>query len=341
MPDGGDAEAALTADYNAEMIEQRARFPRLRDRSIFVGNPDDVVADAVRAGPAEHPRRGPRSNFDFAGYVPAVPTPSSRRPRGAAAPSSGYVPTQQRLRGDGRRVRGRRRRCCVGSSTRCRRPPRWMPGLRFVVVTGPRIDPASLAAPPRRAQCAASCPTCTGYLAACDVAVVQGGSDARAWSSRPRGDPFVYVPLRAPLRAETSRPAPPRALRRRPRAAQRPTPTGRRRRHRRARRAGSAGRADAGGHPASESKRLRELYRPLRRGAEARSRPGSRPIGIPLARCEVRDAVGDPTVGEEPGAMTNRWRRAARRMSAASAERSGAARWRRRWWRSTVCAGTR
>jgi hypothetical protein len=37
MPDGGAREAALTADYNAEMIEQRARFRRLRDRSIFVG----------------------------------------------------------------------------------------------------------------------------------------------------------------------------------------------------------------------------------------------------------------------------------------------------------------
>ena len=43
MPSGGDAEAALTADYNAEMLEQRARYRRLRDRSIFVGNPDDIV----------------------------------------------------------------------------------------------------------------------------------------------------------------------------------------------------------------------------------------------------------------------------------------------------------
>ncbi|MEP7179021.1 MAG: alpha/beta hydrolase, partial [Pseudonocardiales bacterium] len=42
MPDGGAAEARLTADYNAEMIEQRARFRRVRDRSIFVGNPEDV-----------------------------------------------------------------------------------------------------------------------------------------------------------------------------------------------------------------------------------------------------------------------------------------------------------
>ena len=46
MPDGGEHEAFLTADYNAEMIEHIARFPRLRDRAIFVGNPDDIVPDA-------------------------------------------------------------------------------------------------------------------------------------------------------------------------------------------------------------------------------------------------------------------------------------------------------
>ena len=38
MPDGGDHEAFITADYNAEMIEHIARYPRLRDRGIFVGN---------------------------------------------------------------------------------------------------------------------------------------------------------------------------------------------------------------------------------------------------------------------------------------------------------------
>ena len=50
MPDGGEREAFLTADYNAEMIEHIARFPRVRDRAIFVGNPDDIVPD--RFGPA-------------------------------------------------------------------------------------------------------------------------------------------------------------------------------------------------------------------------------------------------------------------------------------------------
>src|SRR5581483_8219177 len=34
MPDGGEHEAFLTADYNAEMIEHIARYPRLRDRAL-------------------------------------------------------------------------------------------------------------------------------------------------------------------------------------------------------------------------------------------------------------------------------------------------------------------
>ncbi|HEX6653406.1 MAG TPA: alpha/beta hydrolase, partial [Thermoleophilaceae bacterium] len=38
MEDGGDRESFLTADYNAEMIEHIARFPRVRDRAVFVGN---------------------------------------------------------------------------------------------------------------------------------------------------------------------------------------------------------------------------------------------------------------------------------------------------------------
>ena len=46
MPDGGEREAFVAADYNAEMIEHIARFPRVRDQAIFVGNPDDIVPDA-------------------------------------------------------------------------------------------------------------------------------------------------------------------------------------------------------------------------------------------------------------------------------------------------------
>ena len=68
MPDGGEQEAAITADYNAEMIEQVARFRRVRDRSIFVGNPDDVVGGDFGPGLGSI-RSWTEANFDFSGYV--------------------------------------------------------------------------------------------------------------------------------------------------------------------------------------------------------------------------------------------------------------------------------
>src|SRR4029079_15875352 len=37
MPAGGEREAELTADYNAEMIEHVERFRRMRDLALFVG----------------------------------------------------------------------------------------------------------------------------------------------------------------------------------------------------------------------------------------------------------------------------------------------------------------
>src|SRR5204863_7027057 len=49
MPDGGEREAFLTADYNAEMVEHIDHHPQVRDRAIFVGNPDDIVDE--RLGP--------------------------------------------------------------------------------------------------------------------------------------------------------------------------------------------------------------------------------------------------------------------------------------------------
>ena len=52
MPDGGTREATTTADYNAEMIEHVARFPWLRDKALFVGNPGRHRPRPPRTRPA-------------------------------------------------------------------------------------------------------------------------------------------------------------------------------------------------------------------------------------------------------------------------------------------------
>jgi predicted glycosyltransferase len=71
---------------------------------------------------------------------------------------------------------------------------RLVPGLRFLVVTGPRIDPASLPETPG-VTVAGYVPDLYRSLAACDLAVVQGGLTTCMELTALR-KPFVYVPLR-------------------------------------------------------------------------------------------------------------------------------------------------
>ena len=189
MPDGGEREAFLTTDYNAEMIEHIARFPRIRDRAIFVGNPEDVVPDSF--GPALPAIRDwTEEHYDFAGYVTGF-EPVADRERLRA--ELGYRAREQvcvvTVGGSG--VGGHLLRRVISAFPEAKRH---VPGLRMVVVAGPRIDPASL-------------PTHDGlevhayvhdlyrHLAACDLAVVQGGLTT-AMELTANGRPFLYFPLR-------------------------------------------------------------------------------------------------------------------------------------------------
>ena len=67
-------------------------------------------------------------------------------------------------------------------------------GLRMIVVSGPRIDPRSLEVP-SGIEVRAFVPDLYRHLAACDIAVVQGGlSTAMELTANRR--PFLYFPLR-------------------------------------------------------------------------------------------------------------------------------------------------
>jgi pimeloyl-ACP methyl ester carboxylesterase/predicted glycosyltransferase len=191
MPDGGEAEAALTADYNAEMIEQRDRFRRVRDRSIFVGDPDDVVPE--RFGP-DLPmiRDWTEDEFDFTGYVTGF-DPTGLADRQALRTKLGYRPDERlclvTVGGSGVGESLVRRVLDAVPTVR-----RAVDDLRFVVVAGPRLDPRSF---PRRKGVTTRryVPQLYRHLAACDVAVVQGGLTTCMELTANRR-PFVYVPLR-------------------------------------------------------------------------------------------------------------------------------------------------
>ena len=69
-----------------------------------------------------------------------------------------------------------------------------VPGLRTVVVTGPRLDPQALPAPPG-VEVHGYVPGLHRLLAACDVGVVQGGLTT-TMELTAAGRPFLYFPLR-------------------------------------------------------------------------------------------------------------------------------------------------
>jgi len=188
MPGGGAAEAALTADWNAERVERRRRYPRLRDRSVFVGNPGDLVD--VPLGPGlPTVRDWALERYTFAGYVTGFSPPRDRQ---ALRAELGYQPDEQiclvAVGGSGVGAHLLRRAASAFPLAEKK-----IPGLRMVVVTGPRIDPGSIAVP-AGVELRGYLPDLHRHLAACDVAVVQGGLTTTMELAAARR-PFLYVPL--------------------------------------------------------------------------------------------------------------------------------------------------
>jgi pimeloyl-ACP methyl ester carboxylesterase/predicted glycosyltransferase len=189
MPDGGEREKFVTSDYNAEMIEHIARFPRIRDRAVFVGNPDDVVPDSFGDGLPKI-RDWTEQHYDFAGYVTGFEPVADRE---KLRHELGYAPNEQvcivTVGGSG--VGGHLLRRVIDAFPQAKE---LVPELRMVVVAGPRIDPASLPQLPGL-EIHAYVHELYRHLAACDLAVVQGGLTT-AMELTANGRPFLYFPLR-------------------------------------------------------------------------------------------------------------------------------------------------
>jgi pimeloyl-ACP methyl ester carboxylesterase len=168
MPDGGASESAITTDYNAEMIEQIARYPRVRDRAIFVGNSADIVPDSFGPGlPSIH--EWTKTHFDFAGYVTGF-DPAQFADRERIRTELGYGPDERicivTVGGSGVGLSLLRK--VVGAYPAAKQ---LVPDLRMIVVAGPRIDPASLAAP-EGVEVRAYVHELYRHLAVCDLAIV-------------------------------------------------------------------------------------------------------------------------------------------------------------------------
>jgi predicted glycosyltransferase len=191
MSDGGEREAFLTADYNAEMIEHIARYPSVRDRALFVGQPDDVIGGDFGPG-LPGIRDWTEEHFAFPGYVTGFdPAEYADRERLRAEIGYGAGDAVCIVTVGGSGVGADLLRRVVDAFPEAKR---LVPELRMVVVAGPRIDPASL---PQHAglEVRAYVHELYRHLAACDLAVVQGGlTTAMELTANRR--PFLSFPLR-------------------------------------------------------------------------------------------------------------------------------------------------
>jgi len=191
MADGGERESFLTADYNADMVEHIAEHPEVRDMALFVGNPEDIVPE--RLGP-QLPmiRDWTERHFDFTGYITGF-DPADLSDRTKLRAELGYGDDEQvcivTVGGSG-----------VGAGLLARviaafpQAKERVPDLRMIVVAGPRIDPESL---PSHAglEVVAYVHNLYRHLAACDLAVTQGGLTT-SMELTVNKRPFLYFPLR-------------------------------------------------------------------------------------------------------------------------------------------------
>ena len=171
MQEGDRREAFLCADRNADEIEHVARYPWIRDRAIFVGNPED--APELPFGPGLPVIRDwTRRNFTFTGYaLPFDPTALADTDRLRAL--HGY-------RRDEKLMIAAVGGTAVGAPLLRRIAEafplmkRQVPELRMVLVAGPRIPRETL---PRHdgLDVVPYVHNLFEHLACSDLALVQGG----------------------------------------------------------------------------------------------------------------------------------------------------------------------
>ncbi|MBN9263899.1 MAG: alpha/beta fold hydrolase [Hyphomicrobium sp.] len=191
MPANGAHEAMLATDYNAEMIGHIERHPNVRDRAIFVGSPEDIVPLTFGRDLPEMRDWIPK-HFDFSGYVIGE-HPDAFGSRQELRQSLGYLPGERvcivTVGGSGVGTHLIRRILDSYPMARAR-----IPELRMILVTGPRIDPRALSAP-AGVEVRAFVPNLDRHLAACDLALVQGGLTT-CMELTAAGTPFLYFPLK-------------------------------------------------------------------------------------------------------------------------------------------------
>ena len=188
---GDPREAELCADYNADSIEKRERFPRLRDLSMFIGSFDELPD--LSFGPGLPGIRSWSSRW-FTSVPYVLPfNPAAYRDCAGLRRRLGYPQHQPLLVAavGGTAVGLSLLELTCDAFARLRKQ---VPDARMLLVTGPRIDPRLLPdieGMDKRGYV----PDLFEHLASADAAIVQGGLST-TMELVAAGRPFIYFPLR-------------------------------------------------------------------------------------------------------------------------------------------------
>jgi len=165
------------------------RVPSLVDRLIFVGEEADVPDSSLGAGPPDR-RQAARRVVDFVGYVlPFRPAELSNRSVLRTKLGYGPEPVVSCSVG-GTRVGADLLKLFTRAALLVRNS---LPTARFIVVAGPRLSAADLEPAPG-VEILGFVPNFHEHLAACDLAVVQGGATTTLELTALRR-PFLFFPL--------------------------------------------------------------------------------------------------------------------------------------------------
>lgn len=190
IPDKGTRDEEWATEWNAQMLDHVEGHPEVRDASLFIGDPEDVLD--VRFGPGlPSMREWTRATYEFSGYVTGF-DPESLEDRDVVRERFGVGPDETLCVASvgGAGVGQDLLETVVHAHVLARRQ---IPALRTLAVAGPRLDPGRLPA--------AEAVDRLGYvrnlhhlLAAADLAVVQGGLTTTMELTAAKV-PFLYAPL--------------------------------------------------------------------------------------------------------------------------------------------------
>jgi pimeloyl-ACP methyl ester carboxylesterase/predicted glycosyltransferase len=177
-------------EKNAENIDHLRLHPDVRDRSILVGDEEDVL-DRDFGPDLPNMRQWAREHFRFSGYTYHF-DPAALRDRAALRHRLGYREDERVILvsvGGTRVGRGLLEKCAQAFSLIAAQ----IPEARMVLVAGPRAELGP--SPHPQVEIQSYVPDLFEHHAAADLAIVQGGLTTTMELAAVR-TPFLYFPLR-------------------------------------------------------------------------------------------------------------------------------------------------